>query len=182
MFSRGEEQRSGQVLDVLTDETNGLRIAVSRFGAELVSIQKRDDAGNWTGFLYRDNDLTAPASGWALNHATVMRLLSPSTKKDGHSFYRGHEIKGGNHSFPSGTKTWHAIDSADDQLKYRITPADFSATDYPLRVSLELTYQLDNGQLIVRFEFTNDEPELVADIEFRIASRIRCEVVRVISI
>jgi galactose mutarotase-like enzyme len=163
MFSRGEEQRDGQVLDVLTDETNGLRIAVSRFGAELVSIQKRDHAGNWTGFLYRDNDLTAPASGWA-NHATVMGYYLHRLK-DGHSFYRGHEIKGGNHSFLR-TKIWHAIDSADDQLKYRITPADFSATDYPLRVSLDLIYQLDNGQLIVRFEFTNNEPELVAHVEF----------------
>jgi len=163
MFSRDEEQRDGQVLDVLTDEANGLRIAVSRFGGELVSIQKRDHAGNWTGFLYRDNDLTAPASGWA-NHATVMGYYLHRLK-DGHSFYRGHEIKGGNHSFLR-TKTWHAIHSADDELKYRITPTDFSATDYPLRVSLDLTYQLDNGQLIVRFEFTNDEPELVAHVEF----------------
>ena len=36
-FSHTEENREGKHLDVLTDEENGLRIMVSRLGAELVS-------------------------------------------------------------------------------------------------------------------------------------------------
>lgn len=163
--SRGEEKRGDRIVDSLTDEDNGLRIAVSRLGAELVSFQKRNHGREWTGILYRDNDLTTPAKGWT-NHATVMGYYLHRLK-DGHSFYRGHEIKGGNHSFLR-TKMWQLIDSkADDgALRYRITPSDFSAIDYPLRVSLDLIYKIDSERLIVRFEFTNDEPQLTAHVEF----------------
>lgn len=91
-FSHTEEDRDGKHLDVLTDEENGLRIIVSRLGAELISIARVNEAGEWTGFLYRDNDLSTPAQGWA-NHATVMGYYLHRLK-NGRSFYRGREIKG----------------------------------------------------------------------------------------
>ena len=69
-FSHTEENRDGRHLDVLTDEENGLCIVVSRLGAELISMARINEAGKWIGFLYRDNDVTAPLKGWA-NHATV---------------------------------------------------------------------------------------------------------------
>jgi galactose mutarotase-like enzyme len=165
-YSRREEQRAGRLLDVLTDEENGLRLIVSRLGAELVSLAKRNESGEWTGFLYRDNDITAQGQGWA-NHATVMGYYLHRLK-DGHSFYRGHEIKGGNHSFLR-SKIWHVIaDSGgmDGSLTYRITPQDFSATDYPLKVSLDLTYELNAGTVRVVFRFRNREPELTAHVGF----------------
>ena len=37
-FSHTEEDRDGRHLDVLTDEEDGLRIIVSRLGAELISM------------------------------------------------------------------------------------------------------------------------------------------------
>jgi galactose mutarotase-like enzyme len=165
MFSRREEKRGDHDYDVLTDETNGLRLVVSRLGAELVSLARRNKAGEWIGFLSRDNDVTTPDSGWG-NHATVMGYYLHRLK-DGHSFYRGHEIKGGNHSFLR-TKIWHPVDSKIDNsaLTYRITPADFSLTDYPLNVSVDLTYRIDDERVIVVFEFTNDEPELTAHVGF----------------
>src|SRR5213079_1458220 len=70
-FSHTEEKGEDRDVDVLTDEENGLRIIVSRLGAELISLARINEAGRWTGFLYRDNDLSAPSRGWA-NHATVM--------------------------------------------------------------------------------------------------------------
>jgi len=70
-FSHTEEDRDGRHLDVLTDEEDGLRIIVSRLGAELISMARINEVGEWIGFLYRDNDVTAPPEGWA-NHATVM--------------------------------------------------------------------------------------------------------------
>jgi galactose mutarotase-like enzyme len=165
-FSHREEQRADRLLDVLTDEENGFRLVVSRLGAELVSLAKRNKAGEWIGFLYRDNDLTAPAQGWT-NHATVMGYYLHRLK-DGHSFYRGNEIKGGNHSFLR-SKTWHAIEDADEEsssLRYRITPQDFSPGDYPLKVSVDLTYELHAGAVRVIFRFQNDEPELTAHVGF----------------
>jgi len=69
--SHREGNRQDRQLDILTDEENGLRIIVSRLGAELISLARVNEAGEWTGFLYRDNDLSAPSRGWA-NHATVM--------------------------------------------------------------------------------------------------------------
>ena len=148
--SHGEDKRQDRQLDILTDEESGLRIVVSRLGAELISLARVDETGQWTGFLYRDDDLSAPASGWA-NHATVMGYYLHRLK-EGRSFYRGREIKGGTHSFLRH-KNWHLADlrTGDEaSLTYRITPDDFSETEYPLRVSLDLTYKIDMGKVSVR--------------------------------
>jgi galactose mutarotase-like enzyme len=166
-FSHGEEDREGKHLDVLTDEENGLRIVVSRLGAELISLARINEAGEWTGFLYRDNDLSTPFQGWA-NHATVMGYYLHRLK-NGHSFYRGREIKGGNHGFLR-SKTWHFAGFFEEgggaSLRYQITPEDFSPIEYPLKVSLDLTYRIELGKLSVLFEFENQEPELAAHLSF----------------
>ena len=166
-FSHSEEDREGKHLDVLTDEENGLRIIVSRLGAELVSLARINEEGEWTGFLYRDNDLSTPSQGWA-NHATVMGYYLHRLK-DGRSFYRGREIKGGNHGFLR-SKTWHfvgtSLQGSGASLEYRITPNDFSAEEYPLKVSVNLTYRIDANKVCVLFEFRNDEPELTAHVSF----------------
>jgi galactose mutarotase-like enzyme len=166
-FSHSEEDRDGRQLDILTDEENGLRIIVSRLGAELISIARMDEAGHWLGFLYRDDDISAPSQGWA-NHATVMGYYLHRLK-NGRSLYRGHEIKGGNHGFLR-SKTWHLIGSSTEgsgaSLKYRITPGDFSPLDYPLNVSVDLTYEIEANQVRVLFEFQNDEPQLIAHVSF----------------
>ena len=166
-FSHTEEKRDGRDLDVLTDEENGLRIIVSRLGAELISLARIDEAGNWIGFLYRDNDITAPRQGWA-NHATVMGYYLHRLK-NGCSLYRGHEIKGGTHGFLRG-KTWHLVGSSTDGsgawLKYEITPDDFSPTEYPLKVSVDLTYEIEANELRAVFDFRNHESELTAHVSF----------------
>src|SRR5438477_2410553 len=163
-FSRREEQRTDRLLDVLTDETNGLRLIVSRLGAELISVARRNSAGDWIGFLIRDNEIAAPAKGWA-NHATVMGYYLHRIKNE-RSLYRGQEIRGGTHSFLRG-KIWRRVESnRDDELMYRITPDDFSATEYPLKVSLDLTYRIEGERVVVTFRFKNDEPELTAHVGF----------------
>jgi galactose mutarotase-like enzyme len=166
-FSHSEEDRNGKHLDVLTDEENGLRIIVSRLGAELISLARVNEAGEWTGFLYRDNDLSAPSQGWA-NHATVMGYYLHRLK-NGHSLYRGREIKGGNHGFLR-SKTWHfagfSSEGSGASLRYRITPEDFSPVEYPLKVSLDLTYRIELSKVSVVFEFQNQEPELPAHVSF----------------
>src|SRR5687767_6897121 len=161
---RSEEKRGDRLLDVLTDEENGLRLIVSRLGAELISVARRDSAGNWIGFLHRDNEIAPPVKGWA-NHATVMGYFLHRIKNE-RTLYRGQEMRGGTHSFLRG-KTWHRVESArENELIYRITPADFSPTEYPLQVSLELTYRLDGAKISVSFKFKNDEPELTAHAGF----------------
>jgi galactose mutarotase-like enzyme len=166
-FSHSEEDREGNHLDILTDEENGLRIIVSRLGAELISLARVNEQGEWTGFLYRDNDLSTPSQGWA-NHATVMGYYLHRLK-DGHSFYRGHEIKGGNHGFLR-SKGWHFAGSstqgAGASLAYRIAPGDFSAEEYPLRVGVNLTYEIETNKVSVGFEFQNEEPDLTAHVSF----------------
>jgi galactose mutarotase-like enzyme len=166
-FSRSAEDREGKHLDVLTDEESGLRIIVSRVGAELISLARVNEEGEWTGFLYRDNDMSTPAQGWA-NHATVMGYYLHRLK-DGHSFYRDREIKGGNHGFLR-SKTWHfaetSLQGTEGSLEYHITPNDFSAEEYPLKVSVILTYRIDANKVSVLFEFRNEEPELTAHVSF----------------
>src|SRR5881628_2102251 len=143
--SQREERRDDRQLDVLTDEENGLRLIVSRLGAELVSVARRNSAGDWIGFLNRDNQIGPLAKGWA-NHATVMGYFLHRLK-DERSLYRGREIRGGTHSCLR-TKIWHPVETRRaDELVYRITPEDFSATEYPLKVSLDLTYRIENAAI-----------------------------------
>jgi galactose mutarotase-like enzyme len=158
-----EETRGDRTLDWLSDEN--LRFGVSRLGAELVSIQRRNSAGDWIGFLHRDNDLTRPASGWA-NHATVMGYFLHRLKGE-RSVYRGREIRGGTHSFLRA-KSWRIakVDLSTSSITYQITPEDFSETEYPLRVSLELTYAIVESAVHAEFRFINDEPELPAHVGF----------------
>ncbi len=163
-FSHREEQRGDWLLDVFTDEDNGLRLIVSRLGAELVSVARRDERGDWIGFLYRDNEMDPPAKGWA-NHATVMGYYLHRIK-DERTLYRGQEIRGGTHSFLRH-KTWHrAMSGNNNELTYRITPDDFLVTEYPLKVSLDLTYRIEPQRIRVLFRFRNDEPELTAHVGF----------------
>ena len=166
-FSHTEEKRDDRDLDVLIDEENGLRIIVSRLGAELISLARINDAGKWTGFLYRDDNLSTPSQGWA-NHATVMGYYLHRLK-NGRSLYRGREIIGGNHGFLR-SKNWHLAGSSTEgtgaSLTYQITPDDFSPTEYPLKVSVNLTYSLEAQKLSVLFEFRNHEPDLIAHVAF----------------
>ena len=165
-FSHCEEHRGDRHLDILTNEENGFRVIVSRLGAELISLARINEAGEWTGFLYRDNEVSVPSLGWA-NHATVMGYYLHRLK-NGRSLYRGREIKGGNHSFLR-SKTWRFVESATDEsvaLKYRITPDDFSPAEYPLKVSLDLSYRIDIDKVSVLFEFRNEEPDLIAHVAF----------------
>ncbi|MEY2531180.1 MAG: hypothetical protein QOI96_1265, partial [Verrucomicrobiota bacterium] len=138
---------------------------VSRLGAVLISLARRNKAGEWIGFLFRDNDVTKPGQGWA-NHATVMGYFLHRLK-DGHSLYRGQPIEGGTHSFLR-TKKWHLVEDKIDNssLTYRITPADFSKLEYPLNVGLDLTYKIDHDTVHVVFRFKNDEAKLIAHVGF----------------
>ncbi|MEP7249712.1 MAG: hypothetical protein ABI787_08040 [Spartobacteria bacterium] len=167
-FSHHEERRGDRLLDVLTDDDRGLRITVSRLGAELVSLARRDDGGKWIGLLHRDDDLSPPESGWA-NHATVMGYFLHRLK-DEKSLYRGREIRGGTHSFlRHKTFTDVSMDldaNGNAGLTYRIAPNDIEEIEYPLRVSLALRYGLRDGEVHVGFRFQNHEPELTAHLEF----------------
>ena len=163
-FSQREEKRGDRLLDVLTDESGGLRLIVSRLGAELISVSRRNAGGEWIGFLNRDNQIEPPAKGWA-NHSTVMGYFLHRLKGE-RSLYRGQEICGGTHSFLR-TKIWQRLEpDRGDQLTYRITPKDFSAREYPLNVSLDLTYRIEDARIVVSFRFRNDEPELTAHVGF----------------
>jgi len=163
-FSRGEEKRGERLLDVLTDDENGHRLIISRLGAELISLARRSTRGEWIGFLNRDNEISPPEKGWA-NHATVMGYFLHRIK-DERTLYRGKEMRGGTHSFLRG-KVWHRLESErENELTYRITPDDFSPTEYPLKVSLDLAYRIEGSRLSVLFKFTNDEPDLTAHVGF----------------
>jgi galactose mutarotase-like enzyme len=163
-FSHREDKRRDRLFDVLTDEENGLRLIVSRLGAELISIARRDLGGKWVGFLNRDNEIDPPEKGWA-NHATVMGYYLHRIKNE-RALYRGRELRGGTHSFLRG-KLWHFVEPVrNGELTYRITPEDFSPTEYPLKVSLDLTYRIESPRLCVTFKFRNDESELTAHVGF----------------
>jgi galactose mutarotase-like enzyme len=150
-------------LDFLTREDLGLRIAVNRAGAELISLARRNDSGEWTGFLYRDGVVSAPESGWG-NHATVMGYFLHRLWQE-KSLYRGKLITGGNHGFIRHF-IFDAPTVGEDSLTYHV-PADRVPPEaYPLKVSFDLTYRLTEAGLWIEFSFTNHEPELDAHVSF----------------
>lgn len=149
-------RQDGKTLDAI--ESGRLRVVIERQGAEMVGLSL-----GGTGFLYRDGEVAAPASGWA-NHATVMGYFLHRLWRE-QSVYRGSTIRGGNHGF------LRHFDFAEpfrlpDGLAYRV-PADRVPPEaYPLRVSLTLGYRLTGSGLRVEFEFTNEEPDLDAHVSF----------------
>ncbi|MDP9292664.1 MAG: hypothetical protein M3O82_09920 [Verrucomicrobiota bacterium] len=157
-------EQHGHIVDRLTDPETGIRIAVARAGAELVSLARRQ-LDHWTGFLYRDDDLSTPASGWK-NHSTVMGYYTHRIKNE-RSLYRGHEIRGSTHSFLR-LKTFAAPTFSADRnsLTYHLAPESIEPHEYPLRVAFALEYALREDTLRVTFRFHNEEPGLVAHVSF----------------
>jgi galactose mutarotase-like enzyme len=140
---------------------------VTRLGAELVSLARRDERGEWTGFLHRDGDVSAPATGWK-NHATLMGYYLHRIKNE-RSIYRGHEIRGGTHSFLRHkyfAAPEFVVSNKSASLTYRIAPGQIEPQEYPFRVALALTYALEEATLRVTFHFENQEPELSTHVSF----------------
>jgi galactose mutarotase-like enzyme len=151
--------------DVLLDEAAGVRARLRRKGAELVSLARRDAAGGWSGFLYRDNETAPPASGWG-NHATVMGYFLHRLVGE-RSLYRGVEIRGGNHGFLRAFEfDPPTFDPNLRALVYEVPAERIPEGAYPLRVALELRYMLLEDGVRVEFAFTNHEPELDAHVSF----------------
>jgi galactose mutarotase-like enzyme len=183
-FGHTQAEAAGKQFDVLIDETSGVRLAVARLGAEPVSIARRGDDGEWLGFLHRDGDLTPADSGWN-NHSTVMGYFIHRLVNE-RSLYRGQEIRGGTHSFlRHKVFSEPEIDIADKtaSLTYRIGPGEIAAHEYPLPVSLILTYTLIAGSVRAKFHFSNADAHRAAHISFglhpgfAVDSLSECEVI-----
>ena len=148
-------------LDLLTEESSGLRLIISRTGAEPVSLSLPDAKGERHGFLWRDAEVEKPEKGWG-NHATVMgyfvhRLWNQK------SVYEGHQICGGTHGFIRHHLFGAPIfNEQEGSLTYCVEPSQIPADAYPYRVSLRLSYMLSEGSLILRFRFDNQEDHPVA--------------------
>ena len=158
------EERAGKTVDVLTDHASGTRLVVARLGAEPVSLARQGANGVWTGFLYRDGDLTKNPDGWN-NHATVMGYYVHRLK-DEYTVYRGHPVRGGTHSFVRH-KTFPAPEVKGHSLTYTMSPGGYGPEEYPYRLQMKLTYTLEaNGVLLVRFDFSNQEPDKSVHVSF----------------
>ena len=159
--------RDEKVFDVLTSEKAGLRLMLSRLGAEPVSLARRDAAGEWRGFLYRDGDLSPAAHGWN-NHATVMGYYVHRLKSE-RTTYRGREMRGGTHSFLRH-KTFDepdmSVHDGEGSLTYRIAPEDIEPHEYPFRTALAIRYSIQKSTLRVTFECENQELELSTHVSF----------------
>ncbi len=155
------EEHAGRVIDVLTDPGSGVRLMISRAGAELVSLARQKPDGAWQGFLWRDGEFEKAPSGWN-NHATVMGYYVHRLK-DQRSLYRGREIRGGTHGFlRHRTFAPPAALIADGaaSLTYEVKAGDYAPTDYPFRLGLRLTYSIEaDGAIRVRFEFRNEDSD-----------------------
>jgi galactose mutarotase-like enzyme len=179
------DTHEGKTLDILTDATSGTRLTVARQGAEPVSLARQDAAGNWRGFLYRDGDLSKAAEGWN-NHATLMGYYLHRIV-DERSLYRGHEIRGGTHSFlrhKTFAEPEVQIEAGVCALTYTMPATGYAPAEYPFAVQLRLRYSLEaGGDVRVGFHFENKEPALTTHVSFglhpglAVGSLAGCEVI-----
>ncbi len=153
------------IRDRLESSPEGLRIEISRTGAEMVSLQKLCGDGTWRRYLYRDGNTSPPESGWA-NHATVMGYFLHRLWEE-KSLYRGRLLSGGTHGFVR-----HFLfdppkfDPEKQSLTFSVPSDKIPPGAYPLKVRLDLTYRLEkNAGLEVEFAFTNEDP-LEAHVSF----------------
>ena len=143
-------------LDLIEEKSSGLRLIVSRTGAEPVSLALRDEQGVLQGFLWRDGEVEKPVSGWA-NHATVMGYYVHRLWQQ-ESVYDGHVIKGGTHGFLRHHQFGKPlVDLEAGPLSYMVEPSVIPVEAYPYKVALRLTYTLKAGTFGMRFEFENRE-------------------------
>ncbi len=148
-------------LDLLEDQSGGLRLIVSRLGGEPVSLARRDRDGVWHGFLWRDGVVEKPSSGWA-NHATVMGYFVHRLWQQ-ESMYEGHLIRGGNHGFIRSHRfAAPLVDLEAGSLTYCMEPCEIPHDAYPYKVAMRLIMTLREGSLGMRFEFENREAHPVA--------------------
>ena len=150
-------------LDQLEDPSSGVRITVNRIGAEVISLARRDDAGEWHGFLWRDGHVEAPAEGWG-NHATVMGFYTHRLWEQ-KSVYDGHPMDGG--PTPHGFLRHHSfadpvVDLTSGSITYRLEPEQIPTGAYPYKVAASITYALVGGALRMTFCFENKENHPVA--------------------
>ena len=144
------------VFDVLENAEAGWRMQISRKGAELISLQKRDAAGEWHGLLHRDGLAQPPEQGWG-NHATVMGYFIHRLWQE-QSTYQGHTVRGGNHGFLRHFEfTAPKIDLATGSLRYQVPVEAIPPEAYPYRVAFSLEYSLSLLGLKVAFTFENRE-------------------------
>ena len=165
-FKHSFVSQAGQQLDVLEDTEFGLRIVVSRLGAELISIARRGrKKGSWVGFLWRDGLVMPPKSGWA-GHATVMgyylhRLWNQQSR------YGNAVVRGGNHGFLRNFLFGSpGVDLHSGSLVYGVLTERVPKDQYPLRVAMGLEYRMEQGTLKVTFRFKNEETDRKAHVSF----------------
>lgn len=156
MFLHQVVTSSVGLLDQLTDESTGLRLIVSRKGAEPVSLALRDKNGDWKGFLWRDGEVEKPETGWG-NHATVMGYFVHRLWEQ-ESHYDGHLIRGGTHGFLRHHQFRVPLfDEEKGSLTYELSPSEIPADAYPYKVAMTLAYTLRQGTMEMSFNFDNQE-------------------------
>ena len=165
-FAHRSFEQDGHRLNEISDTGSGFRIIVNNLGAELVSIARHPGTAEQVSYLHRDGNLSGSGNGW-LNHATVMgyylhRLLGEK------SSYEGEKITGGNHGFLRHTVFQDPEVSIGDRatLTYALSAHNIKPSDYPRKVSFQISYSLFGNSLQVSFLFKNEELERPAHVSF----------------
>jgi galactose mutarotase-like enzyme len=159
-------EQDGHRLHELADIESGYRIQVNNLGAELVSLARRADGGDWDGYLYRDGDVLPTQQGWQ-GHATVMGYFLHRIKEE-RTWYEGAEIRGGNHGFLRHKMFVDPEVTLADRgtLSYSLPTDQIVPLEYPRKVSFRINYTLQGDTLEVTFLFHNEEAERPSHVSF----------------
>jgi galactose mutarotase-like enzyme len=165
-FEHRTFEKQGHRLNEIVDRESGFRIVVDNLGAELVSISRRRSDGNPVTYLNRDEEVVPSGSGWQ-NHATVMGYFVHRLRNE-KTLYEGEEIVGGNHGFLRHKMFQDPKIAIGDRavLTYSLSASLIKPSEYPRKVSFQISFSLSGSNVEVSFVFDNEEPERQAHLSF----------------
>jgi galactose mutarotase-like enzyme len=159
-------EKDGHRLNEVTDRESGFRFVVDSLGAELVGITRDRDNADPIAYLYRSGEVLPSGKGWQ-SHATVMGYFLHRLWGE-KSLYQGEEIVGGNHGFVRHKMFADPEITIGNRgtLTYSFPASQIGRTEYPRKVSFQISYALFGNNVEVGFAFQNEEPDRPAHLSF----------------
>ncbi len=149
---------SDEDFDIINGEN--IRIKVARLGAELISLQTKQN-GSWVGLLVNDDD-TDPQHHYWKRHAPFLFPIVGGLQNDKSTTSDGKLISLPSHGF-ARISTFSLVDSGSNEssawLEYSLSFTESTDLKYPWDTTLTIKYTILNSELLLDITVNNDSKE-----------------------
>ena len=166
-WTRWGENEEGDQYGGITLQNEYLKVVVTNAGAAVVSVEVPDNRGMWSNVavsaVEHEDYLTNPSFLGATAGRFANRIANGQFELDGKSYQLAinngpNHLHGGVVSFAQ--QVWQLLDPQRDSVTFRLISPD-GQEGYPGQLTTELTYRLDNHDLILDYKATTDAPTVL---------------------